>query len=310
MTVERLPVAVVGGGAAAVSAAMWLRSLDVSFVWLRGEGPIGGLLHRVSNPVVNYPPVSFENGPDLAQHFQSYVDSRQLPSTPAHVDAIEQNNNGFRLTAGGRTHRASAVIIATGTTYRTLGVPGEEEGLGEWVSQSAAADAERFSGQDVIVVGGGDAAFENCIRLSEVGCSVRLAARSPEFRARNEYVDRVLDDPAVEILPIPTVVQAISKAEDGCIVTALIRDRVEDLECAGVFVRIGVEPVVPTLPEEVGLDDDGYIVVDRDGASKLAGIFAAGDCTTTTLRSVATAVGDGARCARSAAEWIGAFYDR
>jgi thioredoxin reductase (NADPH) len=302
-------VGVIGGGAAGVSAATWLRSLHVEVVWWAGARPVGGLLERVNNPIANFPPRRWSDGRDLARALRENVAESSLEPLVDDVDRVERADRGFGIHAGGAVTWVDAVIVATGTRYRQLGVPGEAEGLGTYVSQSAARDAPKFDGQTVMVVGGGDAAFENALRLAEAGAEVLLAARSQAFRARYNYVERVQANPAIRTLPIPTIVNALQPSPTGCVAHCTSDGEEVDYDVACVFVRIGVAPVVPNLPDAVSLDDRGFIVVDRTGASSVPGIFAAGDVTDTNLRSVATSMGDGARCARSAAEFIGTFFD-
>lgn len=300
-------VGVIGGGAAGISAVMWLKSLHVPFEWWAGSAALGGMLHNVNNPIANLPPARYENGRELATHLQASCASFRAHRSD--VDSVEIAADGFLISAGGESSTVDALIVATGTRYRRLGVPGEAEGIGRWVSQSAARDADRFAGRPVMVVGGGDAAFENAIRLAKVGAEVKMACRSARFRARKAYIGEVEGHERISILPIPTQIVGIEGKEDGCIVTCDTAGERVTHEVACVFVRIGVEPVVPKLPDAVSLDERGFVIVDRHGQSDVAGLFAAGDVSTTILRSVATSVGDGARCARSAAEFVGAFFD-
>jgi thioredoxin reductase (NADPH) len=288
---------------------MWLKSLHVHSTWWAGSRPMGGMLHRVNNPIANLPPGVWDNGGDLAQDLARRVGETALSPMPCDAERIRLIEGGFEIVHGDDSTPAGAVIMATGTRYKKLGIPGENEGLGRWVSQSAARDADKFGGNTVLVVGGGDAAFENALRLEAAGAKVLLAARSSSFRARLSYVDEVRASDAISILPVPTEVQELEATAAGCRAICLSGGKKVVHEVACVFVRIGVEPVVPHVEAELSVDDRGFVIVDRLGHTSVDGLFAAGDVTCTNLRSVATSLGDGAHCARSAAEFIGTFFD-
>ena len=192
--------------------------------------------------------------------------------------------------------RSDIVILATGTRYRTLGVPGEAEGLGSYVLQSSAQHAAAVAGRPVAVVGGGDAASENALNLARVGCAVTLLMRS-EPRARESFREQVAADPNIEVLPIPTTITSLEPRDDGC---RLHLDDDSILDVAALFVRISVDPVLPELSPMPERDREGYLVVDREGRTSLPGLLAAGDVTDLPLRGLATAMGAGARAAKIA----------
>ncbi len=297
---QGLGVTVIGAGPAGLSAALWLHDFDVPFSWFEATSAVGGTLRRVHNRIKNYPGCLYRNGMDLAQALERHLQDRSLSPTEATLESIDLSGGPPILTLDGELFTASRVILALGTRYRTLDVPGEAEGLGKWVSQSAMADAPRFAGRGVAVVGGGDAAYENALRLARQGCSVKLLMRS-EPRARVSFLRAVEEHPAIEVAPVPTVVNEIEPTVRGCVLSLDRAGEPQRMEVAGLFVRIGVDPLVVDGMRPLRSDREGFLLVDDDGRTSHRQVFAVGDITSRPLRSVATAVGQGALAAQACA---------
>jgi thioredoxin reductase (NADPH) len=304
--------AVVGAGPAGISAAQWLYSLSVDFRWFGRDAEFGGMLRRVHNPIKNYPGGIYPNGAALIESFREALEScgglrpeaGRVASIAQPVDARSTWEIAFDDQDDQPTLRSRTVILATGTTYRRLEVPGESEGLGRYVSQSATADGARFREESVAVVGGGDAAFEGALILAETAKSVAILMRGERCRARRFFRDRVHAAPNIFVHPTPTRVERIEQTPTGCRLHLDSRGRKDNLDVACLFVRIGVEPALPPIAtdaESALALRDGFVLVDDSQATNLDGIFAAGDITHCTLRAVATAVGTGAVAARAAA---------
>jgi thioredoxin reductase (NADPH) len=306
---DHIPCVVIGAGPAGISAAQWLPSFEVPFRWFSTNGDVGGLLQRVHNRIENYPGDFYASGGALVEVFEDQLDRGDLSHPESgHVRRIARDESGWRLTFADRPSiTADTMIVATGTRYRRLGVPGEAETMGTYVSQSATADAQRVAGETCAVVGGGDAGFENALRLAETGCKVWMLLRNDDFKARASFVERVQAHPSIEFHPFPTTVTQVQPdaGSNGlCRLQLDVVGRPQTLDVACLFVRIGVDPVSPQVePSPVMVD--GFMVVDRDQRTSARGIFAAGDITECPLRSVATAVGSGATAAKSVASYLG-----
>lgn len=294
-------VLIIGAGMAGISAALWLDDLDVPFRWL-SSGPLGGILSRVHNRIDDYPGRSYPNGLQVVSDLRAHLLERGLSPEVANVAGFNRSAERLAVSAYGQELiRPRRVILATGTRYRTLGVPGEREGLGEWISQSATGDGARFAGRPVAVVGGGDAGFENALRLAEQGCQVTLLLRSPEPRARQSFIAAVSAEERIRIAPIPSIIRKIEGTDEGCRLFIDQDGEATTLDVAALFIRIGVEPRVPQGLERLKLDQGGFLIVDGEVRSSDRRIFAAGDVTSTPLRSLVTAAAQGAIAARACA---------
>lgn len=302
------PVLLVGAGAAGISAALWLQDFDVAFDWIAIDPKPGGILRKVHNSIENYPGGFFADGPALADSMANHLQSIELQPRQARLTNVVTDKSTLRCVIDDATeHRPTFLLLATGTEYRRLGVPGEKQGLHKWISQSATADAPRFAGRHVAVVGGGDSGLENALILSQHDCRITLLLRSPELKARPAFIDAIDDDPAISIAPMPSVVKRIERSDEGCRLHVDQQGQPVTYDVAALFVRIGVDPIIPSGCEELERDDRGFLVVDPDGRSSRPEIYAVGDVIATPLRSVATAVGGGARAARAIAVELGKF---
>jgi thioredoxin reductase (NADPH) len=284
---------VVGAGPAGVSAALWARSLELSVRVLEAGGEAGGQLHLVHFEPANFAGAASGPGPALASRLQ-----RQLEACGADVrwrTPAESLESGAVATvrAGGARHEARAVLIATGARRRTLEVPGERELEGRGVSYSATQDRDRFAGEDVLVVGGGDAAYENALILADVGSRVTLAVRGAP-RARRRFRDAVAAEPRIEVLE-DTRVTAFDGG-DRLRVARLEGTRgAWELPVAGVVIKAGIVPNTEWCGDGLELDDEGWIRVDDRHGTSHPRVWAAGDVTRPEPLGISVATGQAAQ---------------
>ena len=282
---------IVGAGPAGVSAALWARDLGLSAVVLEAGATPGGQLHHIHHPIVNLAGAPGDDGPARARALaedlaRAAVDARfgiaaagLDPGTPA-----------VRM-ADGSIVAGGAVLVATGVRRRRLDVPGERELEGRGVSWSATQDRERFAGEEVVVAGGGDGAYENAWLLAEVGCSVTLAVRGAP-RARREFRERVAGTPRIEVLEGTRVTAVLG--EERVRAVRLAGGRGEfDLPAAGLVVKAGVVPNTEWCAT-LERDADGYLPVDEHFGTSHPRVWAAGDVTRPPLAGIAVALGHGA----------------
>lgn len=289
---------VVGGGPAGISAAAWIHRFGGEPRWVSADG-VGGMLHDVHNPIVDYPGIAHGPGTEVANALVEWTDRHLDPPELLRVVEITASGSGFQVDfEDGSDDWVRTVILATGTRKRRLGVPGEDDGNGVCVFQSTSADTDRFAGRRVAVVGGGDAAVEGAINLAIAGAEEVILITRSELKARPGFIDRMQARDTIRRWPNRVEVAEIEPSDDGCAVE--LTDG-STLDVDALFVRIGVEAVMPPMFPTPRRDSREFIVVDRSQRTSVAGLLAAGDVTSTPLRSIATSVGDGGRAARTAA---------
>ena len=288
---------IVGAGPCGASAALWARSLGLEPLVIERGTNAGGQLRHVHFPPPNVAGAAPGDGLALAAR----IDEQLLLGGVAvrygvTIEALDPGSPALRA-AGGDRFEAAAVLIASGVRRRHLEVPGERELDGHGVSYSATQDRGRFAGEEVAVVGGGDAAFENALLLTAVGCRVSLVVRETP-RARPEFRDRVAADPRIEVLEGTRVV-AIEGERSVRSLRLACASGDFSLEVAGVVIKVGVLPNTEWCAGAVERDADGYLLVDDTLATSRAGVWAAGDVTRPPLFGIAVASGAGALAAAS-----------
>ena len=301
-------VVIVGSGPAGYTAAIYLGCAGYRPLVVAGALTPGGQLVNTTE-VENFP--GFPDGimgPDLMDAMQRQAE--RFGARLVYDDVVSADLTGDVKTLtldGGDVLRARAVVVTTGSRYRKLGVPGEEEFSGRGVSYCATCDGFFFRGKPIAVIGGGDSAFEEALFLSRFGSSVTIVHRRDEFRASAIMVERARQNEKIAFAT-NAVVERVNGGDDGA-TSLTLRDVVTgettDLPAEGVFVAIGHTPSTGFLGGAVDLDDDGYIVVD--GAStrtSVAGVFAAGDVVDRTYRQAISAAGMGCRAALDAQAYL------
>lgn len=249
-------------------------------------------------------------GPDLMDNMRRQAEKYGADIIQNDAVSISRDEASDIITVvldGGERHDARALIIATGSDYRKLGVPGEAEYAGRGVSYCATCDGFFFRGKPIVVVGGGDSAFEEADFLSRFGSSVTLIHRRSTFRASNIMVERARSNPKIDFV-LDAVVQEIHGDNDG-VQEVEVRDtttgKTSVIPANGVFVAIGHTPTTGFLNGLVRTDKTGYIEVE--GAStrtSTPGIFAAGDCVDSVYRQAISAAGMGCRAALDAQAYL------
>ncbi|MFT4703201.1 MAG: thioredoxin reductase (NADPH) [Bradymonadia bacterium] len=294
-------VIVVGGGPAGISAVGWLHDLERPFAWC-SAGPAGGTLRRVGNRLPNYPGLFADSGGALAEHLAAWLQKLGLQPTRCSVTRLERTKGGWStMTDDGEVLYARAVLLATGTRSRRLGIALEAERTDIDVFFSVTKHRHRVSGEQVVVVGGGDAALEGALLLADVGCNVTLLHRGTELGGQARFRRRVSESPDITVI-LNTEVAAIELDHDALAAVSLTTGA--RLLCRRLFVRIGVEPVVVPGVSPQLIDPAGYIVVDAAGRTREPGLYAAGDVCSPGHQSVTWSVGLASRAIAAALQDI------
>ena len=299
---------IIGSGPAGYTAAIYLGRAGHSPLVIAGALTPGGQLINTTE-VENFP--GFPDGilgPDLMDAMKRQAERFGSEFLQDDVASVQDHGSYKTVTTNqGAIFRTRTVIIATGSKYRKLGVPGEAEFSGRGVSYCATCDGFFFRGKPIVVIGGGDSAFEEAEFLSRFGSSVTLIHRRDAFRASKIMVDRARGNERITILT-NSVVDEIQGDEQGVqslTVRNVVSHETRSLAANGVFVAIGHTPSTDFLDGVVSRDASGYIIVD--GASTrtgVPGIFAAGDCVDSVYRQAISAAGMGCRAALDAQAYL------
>lgn len=299
-------VIIIGGGPAGLTAGIYAQRAKLKTVLLEKE-LVGGQI-ALSDVIENYPGFPSISGPGLMEKFEEHAKGLGLEIKFAEVQNITGDGKVHVLKTSEGEMRAKALIITTGAKPRRLGVPGEKELTGKGVSYCATCDGPFFRNQRVMVVGGGDTAVKEAVYLSRLASKVYIVHRRDRFRAEKILQEKM--DSTGNIEQIKSHILKEIAAEGGVVKKAVIEDLKtsvrKDVEVEGVFVFVGINPTTDFV--DVDKDDRGFIKTNSKMETSVKGIFAAGDCRTTPLLQVATAVGDGAIAAFAAEEYIESHF--
>jgi thioredoxin reductase (NADPH) len=300
-------VIIIGAGPAGLSAALWCDELGLDTLVIEQATEVGGQLLRVYNPIENYLGVSAANGRELRDVFAAQVAEKEFDLwTEAEIESVDLRAKRVRLRSGEEL-QSIALVIATGVRRRRLGVPGESEFAGRGVLESGRLERERVAGEDVLVVGGGDAAAENALLLAEVCATVTLVHRGQSLRARPEFAERVRADHRINVFT-ETTLRAILGGERVESVEMLRAGALKPLRMAvrGVLVRVGVEPNTELFRGQLHADERGYVVVNGEQETSAEMVFAVGDVSNPLAPTVSGATGAGATAAKVIASRLNA----
>ena len=303
-------VVVVGSGPAGYTAAIYAARAGLKPVVLAGSVTAGGALMNTTE-VENFP--GFPDGilgPDLMDQMQKQAE--RFGAEVVWDDAVEVELTGevkTIVTGGGETYRARAVILATGSAYRELGLPDEKRLSGRGVSWCATCDGFFFRDQDIVVVGGGDSAVEEATFLTRFGRTVTMVHRRDALRASKIMADKAMNDPKIRFEWNSEVVGISGDAKvSGVTLRDTVTGATRELPAGGLFVAIGHVPRTELVKGQVDLDEAGYILVrGRTTATNLPGVFACGDAVDHTYRQAITAAGSGCAAALDAQHYLAAL---
>lgn len=288
-------VIVIGAGPGGMTAAMYASRANLSVLML-DRGIYGGNLNNTAE-IENYTGFKSIMGPDLAK--EMYEGATQFGADYAYgaVEKVEVVGEVNQITTDmGDVFTAKAVVIATGSSQRKLGVPGEAEFSGRGVSYCAVCDGAFFKNKHLIVVGGGDSAVEEGAFLTQLADKVTVLVRRDQLRAQPIVQDKAMQNPKMEFVFITSVTEIVG---DDMKVTGVktvnnVTGETGELAADGVFIYVGSDPMTAPFKDLGILNAKGWVETDATMATKIPGIFAVGDVRDTLLRQVATAVGDGA----------------
>jgi thioredoxin reductase (NADPH) len=302
-------VIIVGSGPAGYTAALYTARADLAPLVFEGAQYGGALMNTTE--VENYP--GFPEGiigPDLMHQIRAQAERFGAELVSDDVTSVDLSGPVKVVRTLDGEYTADSVILAMGSAYRKLSVPGEDELSGRGVSWCATCDGFFFRDKDIAVVGGGDTAMEEATFLTRFAKSVTVIHRRDQLRASKIMADRATKDPKIR-WAWNSEVAAVHG--EGSITHLRLRDTVtgdeRDLDVGGLFIAIGHEPRSELVRGQIDLDGEGYVLTSVGTRTNLDGVFAAGDLVDHTYRQAVTAAGTGCQAALDAERYLAALAD-
>ena len=296
-------IAIVGGGPAGMTAALYAARAGKSVVLFEGEALGGQILP--TRKIENYPALPDVDGYTFADGLTKQITALGVETVYASVAKIAKADDGFVLFASEEEYSSSTVILATGLKHRKLGLVGEADLIGRGISFCATCDGIFFRKKEVAVVGGGNTAVQDALVLAEYCSRVYLIHRRAELRAEKSLAEQMLARENIEFIG-ETVIEEFEGEENLQSLTLrnVTTGAVQYLPVAALFEAIGQLPQNAAFVDLVDLDEDGYFLTDNECRTSCPGIFAAGDACRKSVRQLTTAVADGTIAALSAVEYL------
>ena len=304
-----LDILIIGSGPAGLSAAIYAKRANLNVVVVEkvyyGTGQVAE-----SNQVDNYLGFLGINGYELGAKFREHAVSLGVEFKDGEAKQFEAVDGSWKVhLKNGEILETKTVIYAAGAVHRHLEIPGENELAGKGVSYCATCDGAFFRNKVTVVIGGGDTALDDALYLSDICSKVYLVHRRDAFRGSAKTVEKLQEKENVEFVLKANPVEIIGedkvtglKLEENA--EGSLQRKNRELEADGIFIAVGMIPMVDAVKDVAVLDKNGYIVADETGITSVPGFFAAGDVRTKKLRQVVTAVSDGANAATSAEHYI------
>jgi thioredoxin reductase (NADPH) len=304
---EFYDLVIVGGGPTALTAAIYAArdGYDVLVIERSGLGGQAGITERLDN----YP--GFPEGVTGAEFAERIIEQAkrygvELLSAQSVVKVGNDEDAHFVETKSGNRYRSNAVLIATGSTYKRLGMPGEDAYIGAGVHFCATCDGPFYRGREVAVIGGGNSAVEEAAFLTRFSPKVIILARGSELNANKIAVDKALSSPQMEVRFNTEVVEF--KGEKNHLTSVITKNNksgeISELHVPGVFVFVGLSPNSQPFKDVVKVDEQGFILTGIDFQTSTEGIFAAGDVRASSTKQLVSAAGEGAAAALAIREHL------
>jgi len=289
----------IGAGPSALAAAVYTTREDISTLLIE-KGVIGGLA-AITDQVENYPGFSDGvTGLELAQQFQKQAERFGAGIQLGEVREIIRAGELLKVITESDEYTAKSVLIATGSDYRKLGVPGEKEFYGRGVHYCATCDGAFYRDKKLVVVGGGNSAAQEALFLTRFTDQIEIIVRGEEMRASEILQHRLAEHKSIKIHFNTTTEKIVG--EDNKVVKVVGKDKLTDkeveFEADGVFVFIGLVPNTGFLDSKnIKLDDRGFVITDDKLMTSMKGVFCSGDVRSGANMQIASAVGEGATAA-------------
>jgi thioredoxin reductase (NADPH) len=309
-TPEVRDLIILGSGPAGYTAAIYAARANLHPLVFEGS-QFGGAL-MTTTEVENFPGFAEGiQGPELMDAMRTQAERFGAELQPRDVTEVDLTAEPKIVKVGDEVHRAHAVIVATGSKYRYLGLDNEQRLLGRGVSACATCDGFFFRDQDIVVVGGGDSAMEEATFLTRFAKSVTVVHRRQELRASKIMQKRAQDNEKIRWALGKQVTDVLGESSVAAVeLTDVASGGTETLPVAGLFVAIGHDPRTELFVGQLKLDDEGYVQVEHPTTrTNIDGVFACGDVVDHIYRQAITSAGTGAAAAIDAERWLAETFD-
>jgi len=297
-------VIIIGSGPAGLTAAIYAGRALVKTLVVAGSLSGGQLM--LTSGVENFPGFSDGiQGPSLMQEMRKQAERFGVELLDDDVESVDFSRKPFRVNVGGMVHTSKAVIIATGSSAKWLGLLSEEKLRGRGVSSCATCDGYFFRGKGVVVVGGGDTAIEEALFLTKYATEVAVIHRRDELRASKIMQRRALSNGKIKFVWNSVIEEILGQQKvEGVRVRNLKTGEQSIVACDGAFVAIGFQPNTKIFVGQLRLDEKGYIISGEGTKTSVDGVFVAGDVHDPKYRQAITAAGEGCKAAMDALAYI------
>ncbi|MGR6971547.1 thioredoxin-disulfide reductase [Streptomyces cynarae] len=305
-------VIIIGSGPAGYTAALYTARASLKPLVFEGAVTAGGALMNTTE-VENFP--GFQDGimgPELMDNMRAQAERFGAELVPDDIVSVDLTGEIKTVTdTAGTVHKAKAVIVATGSQHRKLGLPNEDALSGRGVSWCATCDGFFFKDQDIAVIGGGDTAMEEATFLSRFAKSVTIVHRRDTLRASKAMQDRAFADPKIKFVWDSEVAEIKGNPKlEGLTLRNLKTGDLTELPVTGLFIAIGHDPRTELFKGQLDLDEEGYLKVEAPSTrTNVTGVFGAGDVVDHTYRQAITAAGTGCSAALDAERYLAALAD-
>ena len=296
---------IIGGGPAGLAAGIYGGRAHLKTLILE-KGTVGGRAYT-TREIVNYPGVADTSGPNLTQGMAEQAESFGVEIKREPEKSMDVTGNIKLVNTRRHQYGAKAIVIATGTSARVLGIPGERELTGQGVAYCATCDAEFFKDQHVVVVGSGDQGIEEGMYITKFASRVTVVVLHDEgiLDCNRESAAKAFQNPKMDFIWNSVLAEVCGTDEvTGVKIKNMKTGEITDFPCDGVFFFVGMIPETKWLPEEIAKDSRGWLQVNDRMETSAPGVYAAGDVREKYLRQVSTAISDGAVAATAAERYI------
>lgn len=303
-SIEERNLIIIGSGPAGLSAALYAARADLAPLVLTGMTLHGQA--SVTHVIENYPGFpEGVGGSELGQLFQTQAERFGAEIVMDLATSVDLSQRPFLVDTYGKSYKAKALIITTGADHRKLDVPGEKELTGKGVSYCGTCDGWFFKEKEIVVVGGGDSALEEGLFLTRFAKKVTIIHRRDELRAGAILQKRAFDNPKIHFIWDSIVTEIIGEdAVEAVRLKNVITGQESVHKTEGVFIFIGHTPNSTMFADQLDLDDQGYILINKYMESSIQGVFAAGEVADADFRQVITSAGMGSAAAIQATRYL------